>query len=130
MPFETAIEGGFRPGKRLFLSGCPTKDFKAFVVNLVCANKDVALHFNPRVKEKICVRNSQKGGAWENEEREGKQPFLALVDFDLVVVNEPYSLQVFVNDERFCSFAHRMPPDTIVGCQVSGDVELHSIMVL
>jgi hypothetical protein len=42
----------------------------------------------------VVVRNSRKGDKWENEEKEGKQPFVPLIDFDIVIMNEPYSLQV------------------------------------
>jgi hypothetical protein len=37
---------------------------------------------------------------------------------------------VYVNDEKYCTFAHRLPPDTITRVQVEGDLELHSLMVL
>jgi hypothetical protein len=76
------------------------------------------------------VRNSQLGGTWGNEEKEGKFPLKHDVTFDLVIHNESYSYQVYVNDERFCTFAHRVDPNTIVGVEVSGDLELQSIMVV
>jgi len=130
VPFDTPIGGGLPPGKRLFISGVPIKTAQKFCINLVAHNGDIAFHFNPRLKDKVVVRNSRKGDKWENEEKEGKQPFVPLVDFDVVIVNEPYSLQVYVNDEKYCTFAHRVPPDTISRVQVEGDIELHSLMVL
>jgi len=130
VPFDTTISGGLRTGKRLFISGVPTKAAQRLVVNLMTQDGDIALHFNPRFKDKVIVRNSCKGGKWENEEREGKLPFVPLIDFDIVFVNEPFSLQVYINDEKFCTFAHRLPPDSITRVQVEGDMELHSLMVL
>ena len=44
---------------------------------------------------------------WGNEEREGKMVFEKGVGFDLTIINESYGFQIFVNDERFCTFAHR-----------------------
>lgn len=42
------------------------------------------------------VRNSQIGGTWGTEEREGPFPFKKNIGFDLVIYNEAYSIQVIV----------------------------------
>lgn len=42
----------------------------------------------------IVVRNTQVGGAWQSEEREGKFPFEKEQGFDLIIANEPYAFQV------------------------------------
>lgn len=69
------------------------------------------------------MRNSKRNGNWENEEREGGFPFEGNIDADVVIVNEKYSWQVYVNDEKFCTFAHRGDPKDIdqleVGCAVN-----------
>lgn len=99
VPYQANFgSGGFRTGKRLFLSGAPEKKCESFNINLVCENGDIALHFNPRMKEKAVVRNSNKAGEWENEEREidGSFPFKTDIAFDLVIVNESYSFQVLL----------------------------------
>lgn len=129
VPYQAAIEGGFTPGKRLFISGIPElKKTKRFNVNLL-AGKDIALHIGIRFDEKAVVRNSQQGGAWQSEEREGKFPFEKEKAFDLTVVNEPYAFQIFVDGKQFAAFAHRMEPRGVLGIQVEGEVELQGVHV-
>lgn len=129
VPYESGISQGFGPEKSLLIFGCPEKKGKRFVVNLLKKNGDIALHLNPRFDEKAVVRNSLESNEWGNEEREGKMPFEKGVLFDLVIKNEPYAFQIFVNGERFCSFSHRTDPENIAGIQISGDVEISGIQI-
>ncbi|VDN43193.1 unnamed protein product [Gongylonema pulchrum] len=130
VPYESGIvDGGLTPGKSLHITGIPDKRGKRFNINLVKKNGDIALHFNPRFDEKVVVRNSMFNGAWGKEEREGKIPFAKDRMFDLQLQNEEYALQIFVNGERFSTFAHRSEPDDLVGVQIQGDVEISGIQI-
>jgi hypothetical protein len=61
----------------------------------------MVFHFNPRFSDKAVVRNGQTTtGEWGNEEREGKFPFHKNTGFDLVVHNEPYSIQVHMSRKK------------------------------
>uniref|UniRef100_A0A915N872 Galectin domain-containing protein n=1 Tax=Meloidogyne javanica TaxID=6303 RepID=A0A915N872_MELJA len=109
VPYESGIVGeGFAPGKTMLIFGTPEKKGKRFHINLLRKNGDIALHFNPRFDEKAIVRNSLIANEWGNEEREGKLPLEKGIGFDLKIVNEEYAFQIFLNEERFCSYAHRM----------------------
>ncbi|KAJ1354890.1 32 kDa beta-galactoside-binding lectin lec-3 [Parelaphostrongylus tenuis] len=113
-----------------------------FNINLLKKNGDIALHLNPRFNEKgkgfICgkgkpgcvIRNSLVNGEWGNEEREGKNPFEKGVGFDLEIKNEEYAFQIFVNGERFASYAHRIDPREVGGLQIQGDIELTGIQLV
>jgi len=130
VPYEVGIEGGLTPGKKLSISGLPEKKAKRFHVNLITAKGgDTALHLDIRFDEKVVVRNANIGTQWQAEEREGKIPFEKEVLFDLVIANEPYAFQVYVNDVHFCSFAHRTDPGAVRGIEVAGDVELQGVYV-
>jgi len=129
VPFEGGIPGGINPGRKVLLYGVVEKKAARFEVNLVKGNGEIALHFNPRFSEKHVIRNALQDGKWGNEEREGKMPFEKGHAFDLLIVNEPYGFQIFVNDARFCSFAHRTDPNDMAGLRVQGDVELTGIVV-
>lgn len=98
-------------------------------MNLLNRAGDAAFHFNPRFGEKQVVRNAQTQGAWGNEEREGQFPFKKEIGFDLVIANEPYSIQIFIDGERFGTFAHRGDPNDYVALRIAGDLELTGIEV-
>lgn len=53
MPYQAGIEGGFTPGKRLFVSGVPDKKAKRFEVNLMSNGSDIAFHVSIRFDEKV-----------------------------------------------------------------------------
>uniref|UniRef100_A0A1I7VHX0 Galectin n=1 Tax=Loa loa TaxID=7209 RepID=A0A1I7VHX0_LOALO len=130
VPYESGIvNGGLLPGKSLFITGMPDKRSKRFNVNLLRQNGDIILHFNPRFDEKVVVRNALIGGVWGKEEREGKIPFEKDKMFDLLFQNEDYAMQIFVNGERFATFAHRSQSNDIVGVQIQGDVEISGIQI-
>jgi len=128
VPYQAGVEGGFTPGKRLFISGVPDKKAKQFSVNLL-AGQDVALHLAVRFDEKHVVRNSQQGGTWQAEEKEGKLPLEKDVAFDLSIINEPFGFQVYFNNNHFCTFAHRLDPNAVQALKIAGDVELHGVHV-
>lgn len=128
VPYQAGVEGGFTPGKKLFISGVPDKKAKNFQVNLL-AGQDIAFHVSVRFDEKHVVRNSQQGGQWQAEEKEGKLPLDKDVAFDMTIVNEPFAFQLFFNNNHFCSFAHRLDPNAVQALKILGDVELHGVHV-
>lgn len=131
IPYESGIAGeGLSPGKSLLIYGIPDKKAKRFVINLLKKNGDIALHFNPRFDEKHVVRNSMLSGQWGKEEREGKNPFEKHVAFDLEIKNEEYAFQIFVNGNRFASYAHRVDPHDIGGLQIQGDLDITGIQIM
>uniref|UniRef100_A0AC35U8E2 Galectin n=1 Tax=Rhabditophanes sp. KR3021 TaxID=114890 RepID=A0AC35U8E2_9BILA len=131
VPYESGIGGdGIAPGKALLIFGVPEKKGKHFHVNLLKKNGDIAFHFNLRFDEKAVVRNTLINNVWGNEEREGKLPFEKGVGFDLEIKNEEFGFQVFVNGERFTTYAHRLDPNEISGLQIAGDVEITGVQLI
>ncbi|KJH51352.1 galactoside-binding lectin [Dictyocaulus viviparus] len=128
IPWETAFPGGhLRGGQRIMMYGIPKGE--RWNLDLLGRGGDVLFHFNPRFKVKQIVRNSYKGGIWGKEEREGPFPFEKERGFDLTIENEPYSMQLFVNNERIGTFAHRTenPEQDYIGMRVDGEIEVTSI---
>jgi len=125
LPFSTQFPAGhLNPGDRILIYGMPNG--KSFSVNFLGRNGDILFHFNPRFNENAVVRNSSTNGSWGNEEREGGFPFKKDIAFDLVIVNEAYSIQIFVDNQRFGTFAHRTPNPAMdyTGISVEGELEL------
>jgi hypothetical protein len=86
--------------------GIPTGD--KFEINFLGHDGQILFHLNVRLHEKKVVRNSCLHGEWGVEEREGTFPFKKDVAFDLVIQNQPYSIQIFINGKRYGTFAHRV----------------------
>ncbi|VDN50599.1 unnamed protein product [Dracunculus medinensis] len=130
VPYESGFAGeGLAPGKSLLIFATPEKKAKRFHINLLKKNGDIALHFNPRFDEKTILRNSLINGEWGNEEREGKNILEKGIGFDLEIKNEEYAFQIFINGERFATYAHRLDPHEINGLQIGGDVEVTGIQM-
>lgn len=105
---------GLTPGKRLDISALPkgTKNKmsvyshgklsgKRVNVNLYRENKEYALQVSIRYNEGAVVRNAMTSNVWGKEEREGKMPLDKKQVFDITIINEEYSFQIFLNNERF-----------------------------
>uniref|UniRef100_A0A915I6S5 Galectin n=1 Tax=Romanomermis culicivorax TaxID=13658 RepID=A0A915I6S5_ROMCU len=75
------------------------------------------------------VRNSFLNNTWGTEEAEGKFPFQSDQCFEVMIVNEPYAFQCFINGVQFCAFAHRNDPNSVKGLKIEGDIELHGVHV-
>ncbi|WKX99177.1 hypothetical protein Q1695_014227 [Nippostrongylus brasiliensis] len=128
IPWETAFPGGhLNASQRITLYGIPKGD--RWNLDLVGKGGEIPFHFNPRLKDKAIVRNSFKSGVWAKEEREGPFPFEKEHGFELVIENEPYSIQIFVNGQRIGTFQHRTenPGQDYIGMRIDGEIEVTSI---
>ncbi|CAI5445223.1 unnamed protein product [Caenorhabditis angaria] len=128
LPWETGFPGGhLQNGQKINIYAIPRGD--RFSFDLIARNQDILFHFNPRIKEKVIVRNSHRNGFWDKEEREGASNLQKDVGFDLSIINEEYSIQIFINGERFGTFQHRAqnPIGDYIGMRIDGEVEVTSI---
>jgi len=68
-----------------------------FAVNLRHQQQggDIAFHFNPRIKERVVVRNSLLSSSWGQEERNQPSfPFQAGQQFTMIILCEPTEFKV------------------------------------
>jgi len=73
------------------------RDCCRFAVNLKYQQEggDIAFHFNPRLNDRVVVRNSLLGGAWGPEERaQPSFPFQAGQQFNMIILCEPNNFKV------------------------------------
>ncbi|XP_026544554.1 galectin-4-like [Notechis scutatus] len=99
-----------------------------FSVNLVCANGDIAFHFNPRFDEgNIIVCNTQEKGCWGPEERTCTMLFQRGVSFEVIINIRSCGYQVSINGSQFINYRHRLPMNLVQTLQIKGDVSLSCI---
>ncbi|XP_026571217.1 galectin-4-like [Pseudonaja textilis] len=128
VPFCSPIFGGLCEGKNILIQGCVIVSAKRFSVNLVCANGDIAFHFNPRFDEgNIIVCNTQEKGCWGPEERTSTMLFQRGVSFQVIINIRSCGYQVSINGSQFIDYRHRLPMNLVQTLQIKGDVSLSCI---
>lgn len=115
------------PGKRLDISAMPTG--KRVNVNLYRQNDEYALQISIRYDEGAIVRNAMNSNVWGKEEREGGFPLSKNEIFDLTIINELHSFQIFVNNKRFATFAHRGSPNDIGTLGIDGNADVQTVRI-
>jgi len=115
------------PGKRLDISALATGN--RVNVNLYREGGEYALQVSIRYNEGVIVRNAMTANVWGKEEREGGFPLSKNEIFDLTIVNEAFSFQIFVNGKRFATFAHRGSPNDIETLEIDGNVDVQTVTI-
>lgn len=88
---------------------------------------DIALHFNPRLKENIIVRNTYQNSQWGDEERNGSSLLKTGCDFALYIVCEERGYRIYINDNEYTFYSHRISPTSITHLRIKGLLTLRSI---
>ncbi|ETE61360.1 Galectin-4, partial [Ophiophagus hannah] len=116
LPYHQPVPGGLHPGMSVYVQGTVPKHTKRFRVNFACGQHeggDIPFHFNPRFdgKDKT-VLNTFQCGKWGNEEIH-KMPFQKGEHFEIIFIVKDIGYQILVNRNPFCSYGHRMPPQSV-----------------
>uniref|UniRef100_A0A674N2W5 Galectin n=1 Tax=Takifugu rubripes TaxID=31033 RepID=A0A674N2W5_TAKRU len=124
IPYSTLIPGQMSPGRTFTFRGNALNDADR------CSN-NIALHINPRVKDKIVVRNTKIGGIWDKEERELIfNPFGPGLFFDvrMSVTCDNDKFKVSVDGQHLFDYHHKLKPVNIIDkLEIVGDVEFSYI---
>lgn len=94
----------------------------------VTDSHDIALHFNPRLKENIIIRNTYQNSQWGDEERNGGSPLKAGCDLTLYIVCEERGYRIYINDSEYTFYSHRLPPTSITHLRIKGLLTLCSVI--
>ncbi|KAF7379139.1 tectonin beta-propeller repeat-containing protein isoform X1 [Vespula maculifrons] len=140
LPFESILQNSFGYGSSLRITVCIHDDADRLSFNLVCYTTtslkqkgitdchDVALHFNPRLKENLIIRNTYQSGQWGDEERNGGSPLKPGSDFILNIVCEERGYRIFIDDTEYTFYSHRIPPQNITHLRIKGLMTLCSVL--
>ncbi|NWI85983.1 LEG8 protein, partial [Pitta sordida] len=127
VPYVGKLDTALRPGCTVAIKGEVNKNPKSFAIDLKPSDsKDIALHLNPRVKNKVFVRNSYLHDSWGEEEREVAHfPFSPGMYFELLIYCDAYQFKVAVNGVHTLEYKHRFKQlEKINIVEVTGDVQL------
>ncbi|KAM6086343.1 galectin-8 isoform 4-T4 [Theristicus caerulescens] len=127
VPYVGKLDTALSPGCTVAIKGEVNKNPKSFVINLKPNDsKDIALHLNPRVKNKVFVRNSYLHDSWGEEEKEvGNFPFSPGMYFELIIFCEAHQFRVAVNGVHMLDYKHRFKQlEKINVVEITGDVKL------
>ncbi|NWI73707.1 LEG8 protein, partial [Dryoscopus gambensis] len=127
VPYVGKLDTALRPGCTIAIKGEVNKNPKSFAINLRPSDsKDIALHLNPRMKNKVFVRNSYLHDSWGEEEKEvANFPFSPGMYFELIIFCDAYQFKVAINGVHTLEYKHRFKQlEKINIVEVTGDVNL------
>ncbi|XP_075002618.1 galectin-8 isoform X2 [Calonectris borealis] len=127
VPYVGKLDTALRPGCTIAIKGEVNKNPKSFAIDLKSSDsKDIALHLNPRVKNKVFVRNSYLHDSWGEEEKEvANFPFSPGMYFELIIFCDAHQFKVAVNGVHTLEYKHRFKQlEKINIVEITGDVQL------
>ncbi|KFW70700.1 Galectin-8 [Pygoscelis adeliae] len=127
VPYVGKLDTALHPGCTVAIKGEVNKNPKSFAINLKSSDsKDIALHLNPRVKNKVFVRNSYLHDSWGEEEKEvANFPFSPGMYFELIIFCDAHQFKVAVNGVHTLEYKHRFKQlEKINVVEIIGDVQL------
>ncbi|NXE21094.1 LEG8 protein, partial [Ardeotis kori] len=127
VPYVEKLATALHPGCIIAIKGEVNKNPKSFTINLKSSNsKDIALHLNPRVKNKVFVRNSYLRDSWGEEEKEiASFPFSPGMYFELIIFCDLHQFKVAVNGVHTLEYKHRFKQlENINVLEIMGDIKL------
>lgn len=125
-PFDLPLHAGIMPQLVITIVGEAIPGADRFQVDFI-KGSDIVFHFNPRFNERTIVRNSNLGGCWGPEEREGGFPFVQGQRFELKILVEEDMFKVAVDGTHLLEYEHRVGGlEEVTLLRVMGDIVLHS----
>ncbi|XP_061452608.1 galectin-4 [Rhineura floridana] len=128
VPYKGNLPGGLGSKRTIVVKGFVPPHAKQFRINFK-AGQDIALHINPRMNERVVVRNSFLNGHWGGEERElPNNPFQPGQYFDLSIRCGNQRFKIWANGQPLFNYNHRYQHfNQIDTLEIEGDVDLSYI---
>ncbi|XP_053567910.1 galectin-8 isoform X2 [Bombina bombina] len=127
VPYTGTLPIVMGAGRTVVVKGEVNKNAKLFAIDLKPSDsKDIALHLNPRMKQKLFVRNTYLYDSWGEEENQLNHfPFSPEMYFELIIYCEAQKFKVAVNGVHLFEYKHRYKDlSKINTITINGDVQL------
>ncbi|XP_044750245.1 tectonin beta-propeller repeat-containing protein [Coccinella septempunctata] len=140
-PIKVPLRVGCLPGAIITLSGCVGDDAERIGINLEAEStyklksksftefENIVLHINPRFSDNCVVRNTMIDGKWGKEEKEGAMPFVKGQEFTLKIETSEDAYIISVNNEKFCTYRHRLPPQAVSHLSIWGRLQPFRLVI-
>nr|BAC55887.1 galectin family xgalectin-VIIIa [Xenopus laevis] len=132
IPYTGCLPSPLIPGKTMVIKGEVLKNAKRFAIDLKPhGSKDIALHLNPRMKERVFVRNTYLRESWGEEEKQLLDfPFCPEMYFEILIYCDLQQFRVAVNGVHLLEYKHRFKDlNKINEVSVNGDIQLHDVRI-
>uniref|UniRef100_A0A3B4BE25 Galectin n=1 Tax=Periophthalmus magnuspinnatus TaxID=409849 RepID=A0A3B4BE25_9GOBI len=133
VPFQAEIVKGLSPGRSITIKGRTSPNAQSLGVNLaVGGSSAIALHLNPRLKQRNFVRNSFLFDCWGPEETEIQDfPFEPDQYFEMIILCEASQFRVAVNGTHQFEYKHRVQDlSRVTVLTLTGDLSLEEVRLL
>lgn len=129
--FTGNVHGPVEVGQIFVVSGKTIDGAMNLIINLAngkFGEVDIPFHFSVRFHSENIVRNSFIEEAWGDEEVEenllsSPNPIMSGWDFKVYIFTGDDRFHVAINEQPFCTYAYRLPLESIHSLQVHGDVQ-------
>ncbi|KAI9999610.1 hypothetical protein NQD34_018350, partial [Periophthalmus magnuspinnatus] len=133
VPFQAQDRKGLSPGRSITIKGRTSPNAQSLGVNLaVGGSSAIALHLNPRLKQRNFVRNSFLFDCWGPEETEIQDfPFEPDQYFEMIILCEASQFRVAVNGTHQFEYKHRVQDlSRVTVLTLTGDLSLEEVRLL
>ncbi|XP_070592619.1 galectin-7-like [Erythrolamprus reginae] len=116
----------------VYVRGTIHKDTnRRFNVDFTCGERtavNIPFHINVLFYANKVVLNTLQAGRWGPQEVY-QMPFRKGEDSEVLFIVTEAAYQILVNKKPFCTYKHRIPPQSVKVIHVNGDLELYSVNV-
>ncbi|BFZ12326.1 hypothetical protein BsWGS_15366 [Bradybaena similaris] len=129
VPHVSHVPFTLAEGKEIVIQGVTSHHANNFLVSLSVGrdhNSETPFCFNPRFDQNEVVRNHNSNG-WGSEEKHGGFPFYKGSPYEIKIVVRHHGYQVFVNNNYFCDFNHRLSKESVRHLYIEGDTSVNRI---
>ncbi|XP_053238568.1 galectin-8 isoform X3 [Podarcis raffonei] len=127
VPYIARLHSPLEPGRTIVVKGEINEKANGFAINLKASDSDdIALHLNPRIRDKAFVRNSYLDSSWGEEEKQIPHfPFAPGMYFELIILCKAHQYNIAINGVHAIEYKHRFKQlGKISILEIRGDLRL------